>query len=88
MWALQILNRLETMHNLGYIHRDLKPGNTMIGNWSAREDHMIYLIDFGLSKKRDRNSEKVVNLGLITKNEVIGTLLYASVNAHNTKMPY
>lgn len=37
------------MHEIGYIHRDLKPANILIG--LAKKANLIYLIDFGLSKK-------------------------------------
>ena len=48
--ALQLMNRLNSIHSQGYIHRDLKPANVVIGNDST-EAHFIYLIDFGLAKK-------------------------------------
>eukprot|EP00892_Ulva_mutabilis_P004417 jgi/Ulvmu1/2347/UM013_0195.1 len=48
MWAAMpvlanIAKRLEDMHNAGYAHRDLKPGNVM---WLPRENQWT-LIDFG-----------------------------------------
>ena len=48
--ALQLMNRLNSIHSQGYIHRDLKPANVVIGN-DTTEAHFIYLIDFGLAKK-------------------------------------
>ena len=48
--ALQLMNRLNSIHSQGYIHRDLKPANVVIGN-DTSEAHFIYLIDFGLAKK-------------------------------------
>ena len=30
-WVLQTLRALDHMHNAGYLHRDLKPGNIQIG---------------------------------------------------------
>lgn len=50
--ALQLMNRLQSLHSQGYIHRDLKPANVVIGNDSS-EAHFIYLIDFGLAKKEN-----------------------------------
>ena len=50
--ALQLMNRLNSIHSQGYIHRDLKPANVVIGNDST-EAHFIYLIDFGLAKKEN-----------------------------------
>lgn len=37
------------MHDLGYVHRDLKPANIMMG--TAKKENIVYLIDFGLTKK-------------------------------------
>jgi casein kinase 1 alpha len=49
MIGLHVLDRLEVLHGLGYIHRDIKPDNLAVGirDLSRR----VYLIDFGLSKK-------------------------------------
>jgi serine/threonine protein kinase len=43
-----ILNTLEDIHARGYVHRDLKPDNIMLGK---PPDDMIYIVDYGLSKK-------------------------------------
>ncbi len=53
--ALQLMNRLQSLHSQGYIHRDLKPANVVIGN-DTTEAHFIYLIDFGLAKKESSSN--------------------------------
>ena len=75
--ALQVIERLETIHAQYIIHRDIKPDNFLIG----REDpNIIYLVDFGLSKKYRSNQTgrhvKFRNTGKLT-----GTLRFASPNA-------
>lgn len=40
----QVVLGLEYLHLQGFIHRDLKPGNTCIGRTEPRT---VYLIDFG-----------------------------------------
>jgi serine/threonine protein kinase len=50
--ALQLMNRLNSIHSQGYIHRDLKPANVVIGS-DPSEQGFIYLIDFGLAKKEN-----------------------------------
>lgn len=39
------------MHDLGYVHRDLKPANIMMGH--GKNENVVYLIDFGLAKKKN-----------------------------------
>lgn len=45
----QCLERLECLHNNGYIHCDIKPENIMLGR--KKNYKTIYLIDFSLSEK-------------------------------------
>ena len=47
--GMQVMQRLEFMHNLGYIHRDMKPENIMIG--MGKKSNIVHLIDFGLVKR-------------------------------------
>ena len=47
--GLQAIDRIEALHKIGYLHRDIKPDNFTIG--LNEKNSIIYLIDFGLSKK-------------------------------------
>ena len=49
MIGYQMVQRIEYVHSKGYIHRDIKPGNFLIGKNKDKE--ILYIIDFGLSKK-------------------------------------
>jgi serine/threonine protein kinase len=75
--GIDILNILEHFHKSGFIHRDIKPNNFLTG---INENYnKIYLTDFGLSKNYIKK-EKHINFA--TRENLIGTLRYASVNVH------
>lgn len=63
----QIASALAKVHEVGILHRDLKPGNIML-----REDDSIALIDFGLAK-RMRLEMEITGSG-----EIFGTPYYMS----------
>lgn len=46
MMGIQIIQRLESFHEKGFLHRDIKLENFNIGNCS-----LIYMIDFSLSNR-------------------------------------
>lgn len=63
---LQVLEGLGAAHELGIMHRDLKPGNIMITHRG-----FVKLMDFGIA--RLENTERMTR-----QNSVIGTLEYLS----------
>ncbi|TFK87477.1 CK1/CK1 protein kinase [Polyporus arcularius HHB13444] len=46
--AVQVIDRLRTMHQRGILHRDIQLGNCVVG--PSHDTKTIYMIDFGFSK--------------------------------------
>ena len=79
MIAVQLIRRIEKVHEERIIHRDIKPDNFLIGGSDATRDN-IYIIDFGLAKCY-KNSEGEHIPWKDGKN-LTGTARYASIATH------
>ena len=63
MFAIQALERIEYIHSKNFLHRDIKPGNFLVGN---PDKSQIYLIDFGNAKKfRSSRTGNIKNIIII-----------------------
>jgi len=49
MVGIQMIKRIEKVHEEGILHRDIKPDNFLIGGKDLNKD-FVYIIDFGLAK--------------------------------------
>lgn len=79
--GLQMIRRLEATHNLGVIHRDIKPDNFLIDP----RTNLVYLIDFGLARRYlDRKNK---HFGQDSGRKLTGTARYASLNVHQGLTP-
>ena len=77
--AIQILSRIEFIHEKGFLHRDIKPENFVIG--LNEKSNLVHIIDFGLSKRyKDKNSGR--HIPYRENRHLVGTVRYASINAH------
>ena len=75
----QMIERIEYVHSKGYIHRDIKPGNFVIGR--GDKSKIIYIIDFGLSKRYiDKNTDK--HIPYKEGKGLTGTARYVSLFTH------
>ena len=75
--AIQVIERIQWVHSQKIIHRDIKPDNFLIG---LNDPNILYLIDFGLSKKY-RSSVTGNHIKYNRVKKFVGSLRYASVNA-------
>ena len=74
--ADQAISRIEYIHSKGFLHRDIKPDNFLMG--VGEQGNTLYTVDFGLSKEHwlaegDRRYNRPFG----------GTARYASINNHN-----
>ncbi|OEL15913.1 Protein CASEIN KINASE I-LIKE 3 [Dichanthelium oligosanthes] len=79
MLADQMITRIEFMHSKGYLHRDIKPDNFLMG--LGRKANQVYVIDFGLAK-RYRDSTTNRHIPYRENKNLTGTARYASRNTH------
>ncbi|KAH6839540.1 casein kinase I isoform delta [Chaetomium sp. MPI-CAGE-AT-0009] len=75
--ADQAISRIQQIHSKGFLHRDIKPDNFLMG--LGKQGNILYTIDFGLAKEfSDTECCKDVE-GI----PFCGTRQYASISSHN-----
>ena len=77
--GIEMIKRIQFIHQKYYIHRDIKPDNFMTGR--GENEKNIYIIDFGLAKKYYSVS-KAQHIKFCTGKHLIGTARYCARNAH------
>jgi len=69
----QVLSALNSAHDKGIIHRDMKPDNIFLTTMAGRCD-FVKVLDFGISKFHDQGSGEAMNL--TRTGMVLGTPVY------------
>jgi casein kinase 1 alpha len=75
--AINILKLIKDIHKAGFIHRDIKPNNFMIG--TSEHPDKLFILDFGLSKKLFNKKSHII---FRTNRSLVGTARYAGINVH------
>jgi serine/threonine protein kinase len=76
--AIQMLNVIKYIHECGYIHRDIKPDNFVMGVEDKKD--VLYCIDFGLAKKYKDKHDNIIPFKDNLK--FCGTARYSSIASH------
>ena len=75
--GMQMIERIEYIHDKGILHRDIKPDNFLMGK---SDPETLYVIDFGLSKNYIDRGKHIKQKD---KKKMTGTVRYASINIHD-----
>ncbi len=73
--AVELTRALVAVHDVGIVHRDIKPTNVLLTLGMDGLEH-VKLIDFGIAKRQQGESETTPRDELTGSNEVLGTTAY------------
>ena len=74
---LQVIQRIESIHKKGYLHRDIKPHQILTG---IKNKKRIYITDYGLANKFEVNN---YHISYQTSCQRVGNPTFSSLNNHS-----
>jgi serine/threonine protein kinase len=80
MLAMKMIDIVKYIHSFGYLHRDIKPDNFVIGHENGSK---LFCIDFGVAKKFVKKNGDHIEFRDCGK--FCGTARYASIAAHRSQ---
>lgn len=80
--GIQLIKRIETLHNKFLLHRDIKPSNFLFN--TNKDNNTIYLVDFGFTKRYDYDGIHIPEKKI---RGIIGSVNFCSINIHNNIEP-
>lgn len=78
MIGYQMIERIEFIHSKGFIHRDIKPDNFVVGR--GKKANKVCIIDFGLAKRYLLKDGS--HIPYKDNKNLTGTARYTSLNTH------
>lgn len=76
--GIQLIDRLKHLHNAGYVHGVLHPGNVMFGRHGTPYTNTVFLIDFGDSLRYIRRNG--IHMEQRKVQSIVGTLDFGSIS--------
>lgn len=92
MYAKQMVQIIWAVHQRGFVHRDIKPPNFMIGIKKNESDEnenktensdKLFLIDFGMSRTYIDDKTNAHRSNKMRTTGIIGTPRYVSIHVHD-----
>jgi len=78
-----MLRALQEVHKAGFLHRDIKPGNFVLGTLQSGNPRAVMLIDYGLSRRHLKADGSVKPKRQQAR--WVGSRRYMSLNTHLRK---